>query len=68
VPIDWVVDLTGTVITWRRAAEDAAVTVRAPVTDLLLVIYKRCTPDGQDIAIDGDRGLLDFWLARVDFG
>ena len=41
---EWVVDLTGDAITWRRAHEKAAVVVRAPLTDLLLLIYKRRPP------------------------
>lgn len=62
--LSWVVDLTGTAITWRRGREDVAVTVSASVTELLLVIYKRLPP----ATVSGDRELLDFWLQRVDFG
>jgi uncharacterized protein (TIGR03083 family) len=64
---EWVVDLTGDAITWRRAHEKAAVAVRGPVTDLLLVIYKR-RPVGDGIEVLGDAKLLDFWLERVSFG
>lgn len=64
--LSWVVDLTGTAITWRRGADDPAVTVTAPVTELLLVIYKRMPPPSE--AVSGDRDLLQFWLQRVDFG
>lgn len=60
----WVVDLTGAAITWRRGSEGTAVTVSAPVADLLLIIYKRLPPT----AVSGDTALLDFWLQRVDFG
>ena len=38
---EWVVDLTGDTIAWRRAHEKAAVAVRGPLTDLLLIIYHR---------------------------
>jgi hypothetical protein len=65
---DWLVDLTGDVIAWRRSAEPAAVTVDAPVTALLLVIYGRLTPDAAGAVVSGDRELLDFWLERVGFG
>ena len=65
---EWIVDLTGDAITWRRAHEKAAVAVRAPLTDLLLLIYKRRHARGEDIAIFGDADLLDFWLERVSFG
>jgi len=65
---EWVVDLTGDAITWRRAHEKAAVAVRAPLTDLLLLIYKRCPARGDGIGIFGDADLLGFWLERVSFG
>ena len=38
---EWVVDLTGDVIDWRRAHENSAVAVRGPLTSLLLVVYRR---------------------------
>lgn len=63
---DWVVDLTGDALAWRRAAEDAAVTVSAPLTELLLLVYRRRPVDGLEVR--GDTGLLDFWLDRVSFG
>lgn len=66
VGAEWVVDLTGETIAWRRAHEKAAVAVRAPLADLLLLIYRRRPAEGLDVL--GDAGLLDFWLARVAFG
>lgn len=65
---EWVTDLTGDAITWRRAHEKSAVAVRAPLTDLLLLIYKRRPARTPGIEILGDAYLLDFWLARVSFG
>jgi uncharacterized protein (TIGR03083 family) len=65
---EWVVDLTGEQIAWRRAHEKCAVAVRAPLTDLLLLIHKRRPARGAGIDIHGDAGLLDFWLERVSFG
>ena len=38
---EWLVDLTGDTIAWRRAHEKAAVAARGPLTDLLLIIYRR---------------------------
>jgi uncharacterized protein (TIGR03083 family) len=62
----WFIDLTGDVITWRRGHDSAAVTVRAALTDLLLIIYRRkAVPDNN---IQGDQRLLDFWLDHVEFG
>jgi uncharacterized protein (TIGR03083 family) len=65
---EWVVDLTGEAIDWRRAHEKSAVAVRGPLTDLLLVIYRRRTAHADGIEILGDEQLLDFWLERVSFG
>ncbi|MFT2019792.1 maleylpyruvate isomerase N-terminal domain-containing protein [Streptomyces sp. 796.1] len=66
---DWLVDLTGGAITWRRSAEPAAVTLHAPLTDLLLIVYRRRPPTpGPQVRITGDTALLDFWLDRVSFG
>lgn len=65
---EWVVDLTGEAISWRRGGDEVAVSVVGAVTDLLLMIYKRRDPVEPDVTVTGDRGLLDFWLERVDFG
>lgn len=65
---EWLIDLTGDTITWRRARADAAVSVGGPLTDLLLVLYKRLPVRSDGIEIAGDAALLDFWLERVDFG
>jgi hypothetical protein len=62
----WLLDLTDDVIAWRRADEPAAADVRAPVTDLLLMIYRRRPVTGLDVT--GDAKLVDFWLERVAFG
>ncbi len=42
--------------------------MRGPLTDLLLIIYKRRPARGEGIEILGDGQLLDFWLERVSFG
>jgi uncharacterized protein (TIGR03083 family) len=65
---EWVVDLTGDAITWRRSHEKAPVAVRGPVVELLLLIYKRRPADSGRVEIIGDEELLDFWLERVSFG
>ncbi|MFI0815813.1 maleylpyruvate isomerase family mycothiol-dependent enzyme [Streptomyces sp. NPDC021098] len=64
---EWVVDLTGEAITWRRAHEKAAVAVRGPLTELLLLVYKRRPAHGGGLEVLGDAKLLDFWLERVSF-
>ena len=68
VPGEWLVDLTGDVITWRRGHEKAAVAVRGPLVELLLMVYRRRSPHSGALEIFGDAELLDFWLARVSFG
>ncbi len=65
---EWLVDLTGDTLAWRRAHEKAAVAVRDPLTALLLLVYGRHSPDAADIEVLGDDELLDFWLKRVAFG
>jgi uncharacterized protein (TIGR03083 family) len=62
----WLLDLTGDVIAWRRTDERAAAEIRAPVTDLLLAVYRRRPVSGPDVT--GDAALVDFWLERVAFG
>ncbi|MFJ9853646.1 maleylpyruvate isomerase family mycothiol-dependent enzyme [Streptomyces sp. NPDC101150] len=64
---EWLIDLTGDTITWRRAHEKAAVAVRGPVADLLLLVYGRRRPHGDGIEILGDARLLDAWLDGVSF-
>jgi len=65
---EWVVDLTGDWLAWRRAHEKSAVAVRGPVAELLLLIYRRRAPDCGAVEVLGDAGLLDFWLDHVSFG
>ena len=65
---EWMIDLTGDSIVWRRAHEKSAVAVRGPLTDLLLVVYRRRPARSEGIEILGDVQLLDFWLERVSFG
>lgn len=55
-------------ICWRRAHEVAAVAVRGPLTDLLLVVYGRRDPRAEGVGILGDGRLLDVWLNLVSFG
>ncbi|MDT0317998.1 maleylpyruvate isomerase family mycothiol-dependent enzyme [Streptomyces millisiae] len=60
----WRVDLTGDRPTWTRASDPAAVTVRGPLTELLLTVYRRPTPTTETT---GDAALLDLWLTRTGF-
>lgn len=64
----WHADLTGDVIVWGRGGGPAAVTVRGPLTDLLLVTYIRASVPAADVEVIGDEKLLDLWLRHVTFG
>ncbi|UQI45250.1 maleylpyruvate isomerase family mycothiol-dependent enzyme [Streptomyces sp. HU2014] len=70
-PGEWLVDLTGTSATWRRArpagiTADAAASVRGPLADLLLFVYRRPVPAGR-VEVTGDVPLLDLWRERTGF-
>ena len=65
--MEWVVDLTGDRLAWRRAHAESAVAVRGPLVELLLVVYGRRTVDDARVDVLGDRDLLDSWPARVAF-
>ena len=65
---DWLVDLTGDVILWRRSDEPTSAGMRGTVTDLLLTIYRRRPADSGRIEVTGDAELVNFWLERVGFG
>lgn len=63
----WLVDLTGEQPTWQpwqQGTADAAVTVRGPLTDLLLFFYRRPAPA---VETRGDKDLLELWLRRTGF-
>lgn len=64
---EWLVDLTGEAMAWRNTHEKAAVAVRGPLLELLLLVYRRRPARGADLEIFGDADLLDFWLDRVGF-
>ncbi|MFJ9147896.1 maleylpyruvate isomerase family mycothiol-dependent enzyme [Streptomyces sp. NPDC102270] len=61
---EWLLDLGGERPVWRRGAGAATVSVRGPVTDLLLFLYARPAPGAET---RGDSGLLDLWLRRTRF-
>jgi uncharacterized protein (TIGR03083 family) len=67
---EWVADLTGEALTWRRSHEKARVAVRGPLTELLLLVYRRRaadTPGRPPTEVLGDAEFLHFWLERVAF-
>lgn len=66
----WVVDLAGDRITWRRGTADdrPTVTLGGPLTDVLLVFYRRQPVDTPTVTVQGDRDLFDAWLGLASFG
>ncbi|MEU6378805.1 maleylpyruvate isomerase family mycothiol-dependent enzyme [Streptomyces sp. NPDC046909] len=64
---EWLVDLTDVPVTWSHAHEKAAVAVRAPLSDLVLLLYGRRTPADASVEVFGDTDLLALWLERSGF-
>ena len=58
--VDWLLDLTGDTIAWRRSDEVASAGIRGSAADLLLTIYRRMPRDSGRIQVTGDAGLVDF--------
>ena len=50
-------------ITWARGHAKGDAAVQAPVSDLLLMLYGRRSPDA--LTVHGDRALLERWLAAA---
>ncbi|WP_030618029.1 maleylpyruvate isomerase N-terminal domain-containing protein [Streptomyces sclerotialus] len=65
----WIIDMTGDRLTWRHgeADEEAAVMVSGPLTDVLLVFYRRLPADTPTVRVQGDRDLFDEWLGLVSW-
>ncbi|MFJ9009495.1 maleylpyruvate isomerase family mycothiol-dependent enzyme [Streptomyces canus] len=61
---EWLLDLSQERPVWRRGSGEASVSVRGPVTDLLLFLYARPAPG---VETRGDSELLDLWLGRTRF-
>lgn len=61
---EWLVDLSGDVPDWRRGDRDASVTVRGPVSELVMFVYRRPAPR---VEVTGDSALLELWLERSGF-
>ncbi|MEV0071711.1 MULTISPECIES: maleylpyruvate isomerase family mycothiol-dependent enzyme [unclassified Amycolatopsis] len=63
----WTVDLTGDLPAWHPGTVgNPAVTVEAPLTDLLLIIYARVP--ATTAKLTGDTEFLGTWLSLVSFG
>jgi uncharacterized protein (TIGR03083 family) len=62
---EWLIELGTDGFTWRRGHEKASVALRGPLTDVMLVFYRRLPADSGRVEVLGDAALLDFWLDRV---
>ncbi|HEX9342654.1 MAG TPA: maleylpyruvate isomerase family mycothiol-dependent enzyme [Actinomycetota bacterium] len=62
---EWLIELGSDGFSWRRGHERATVALRGPLTDVLLVFYRRLPPGSERVEVLGDAALLDFWLDRV---
>lgn len=65
---EWLVELGPDGVTWRHGHEKATVALQAPLTELLLILYRRLPVDRDQVHVHGDRALLDDWLERVSMG
>jgi uncharacterized protein (TIGR03083 family) len=62
---EWLIELGSDGFGWRRGHQRATVSLRGPLTDLLLVCYRRLKPSTGRVEVLGDAALLDFWLDRT---
>jgi uncharacterized protein (TIGR03083 family) len=58
------IQLTPTGFTWQQGHAKGDVAVRGAASDLLLLLYGRRKPDGEQFQIFGDEALLNRWLAH----
>ncbi|GAA5064062.1 uncharacterized protein (TIGR03083 family) [Thermocatellispora tengchongensis] len=59
---EWLIELEPEGFAWRRAHAKAGVALRAPLADLLLILYRRLPPTTARAQIIGEKEILDFWL------
>jgi uncharacterized protein (TIGR03083 family) len=62
---EWLIELGSDSFTWRRGHDKATVALRGPLTDVMLVFYRRLPADNPRVDVVGEAALLDFWLDRV---
>ncbi|MET7360832.1 maleylpyruvate isomerase family mycothiol-dependent enzyme [Streptomyces sp. NPDC005562] len=64
---EWLIEFGEDAFTWRRGHAKADVTLRGPLTEVLLAFYRRRPLESGRVEVLGDRELLDFWLERASF-
>lgn len=62
---EWLIEFDADGFSWRHDHQKATVALRGPLTDVLLVFYRRLPADSDRVAVLGDAALLEFWLERV---
>ncbi|MDH6224703.1 MULTISPECIES: maleylpyruvate isomerase family mycothiol-dependent enzyme [Streptomyces] len=65
---EWLVELADEGLVWRREHGKADVALRGPLAEVMMAFHRRQAPDTGALEVLGDRGLLDFWLARTKWG
>jgi uncharacterized protein (TIGR03083 family) len=67
VAAEWLIRIEDEGFSWRRSHEKATAAVRGPLTELLLVLFRRRPPADGGVEVLGEARLLDFWLEHVGF-
>jgi uncharacterized protein (TIGR03083 family) len=62
---EWLIELRTDGFAWRRGHDKATVALRGPLTDVLLVFYRRLPAASERVQVLGEAAVLDFWLERV---
>ncbi|PRX98897.1 maleylpyruvate isomerase family mycothiol-dependent enzyme [Allonocardiopsis opalescens] len=62
---EWLLEFGAEGFGWRRAHQRADTAVRGPLTELLLVLYRRRPATTDRVEVIGSAPLLDAWLQRV---
>ncbi|MEV4410473.1 maleylpyruvate isomerase family mycothiol-dependent enzyme [Catellatospora sp. NPDC049609] len=68
VEAEWLIELGADGVTWRPGHAKGTVAVQGPLTELLLILYRRLPLDRDQVHVHGDRDLIDGWLDRVFMG
>lgn len=61
---EWTITLVPDGYEWARAHSKATVALRGPAAELLLVLYRRGSPESGNITSFGEKAVLDRWLAH----
>ncbi|MBT3152874.1 maleylpyruvate isomerase N-terminal domain-containing protein [Streptomyces sp. CHD11] len=55
-------------VSWSRGHEKATVTLRGPLTSVLLAFYRRLPLDAPELEVLGEQDVLELWLTHATFG